>query len=154
MRVVEHDGLTIDELVGNVATNEDTMSAAKVVVTTPSSEPWLTLHYDEWICVLKGRCDMRFIGDDGEEEVLTVTAGDTCIRLINDDVDTISTGRVKDWEDWFSSLGNSSYAKAAAALTKTSTRLRRSAYIVSGVLFVFSSVCNIFELLLKYTYSS
>ena len=115
MRVVEHDGLTIDELVGNVATNEDTMSAAKVVVTTPSSEPWLTLHYDEWICVLKGRCDMRFIGDDGEEEVLTVTAGDTCIRLINDDVDTISTGRVKDWEDWFSSLGNSSYAKAAAA---------------------------------------
>ena len=77
VRVVEHDGLTIDELVGNVATNEDTMSAAKVVVTTPSSEPWLTLHYDEWICVLKGRCDMRFIGDDGEEEVLTVTAGET-----------------------------------------------------------------------------
>ena len=30
-------------------------------------------------------------------------------------VDTISTGRVKDWEDWFSSLGNGSYAKAAAA---------------------------------------
>ena len=76
------------------------------------------------------------------------------IRLIIDDVDTISTGRVKEWEDWFSSLGHGSYAKAAAALTKTSTRLRRSAYIVSGVLFVFSSVCNIFELLLKYTYSS
>ena len=76
------------------------------------------------------------------------------IRLIIDDVDTISTGRVKEWEDWFSSLGHGSYAKAAAALTKTSTRLRRSAYVVSGVLFVFSSVCNIFELLLTYTYSS
>ena len=54
------------------------------------------------------------------------------IRLIIDDVDTISTGRVKEWEDWFSSLGHGSYAKAAAALTKTSTRLRRSAYIVWG----------------------
>jgi ethanolamine utilization protein EutQ (cupin superfamily) len=25
------------------------------VAKAPTSEPWLTLHYDEWICVVKGR---------------------------------------------------------------------------------------------------
>ena len=66
-RVVEHDGLTIDEVVGNVATKDDTMSVALVSVTKPTAEPWLTLHYDEWFCVTKGRCDMRFINDEVEE---------------------------------------------------------------------------------------
>lgn len=78
VRVVEHDGLSIDELVGTVSTKEDTVSAAKVVVTTPTQEPWLTLHYDEWICVTKGRCDMRYMDNDGKEAVLTVKAGQTC----------------------------------------------------------------------------
>lgn len=40
-------GLTIDELVGNVATKEDRMSVALVRVSDPTSEPWLTLDYDE-----------------------------------------------------------------------------------------------------------
>ena len=77
-RVVEHDGLTIDEVVGNVATKDDTLSVALVSVTKPTAEPWLTLHYDEWFCVTKGRCDMRFINDEGNEEVLQVLSGETC----------------------------------------------------------------------------
>ena len=78
MRVVEHDGLSIDELVGNVATKEDDMSVAFVKVTQPTAEPWLTLHYDEWFAVTKGQCDMRYINSEGKEEVLQVTAGQTC----------------------------------------------------------------------------
>ncbi|CAJ1364571.1 unnamed protein product [Effrenium voratum] len=46
---------TIDELAGNVATKNDRISIALVKITEPTSEPWLTLHYDEWMCVLKGR---------------------------------------------------------------------------------------------------
>ena len=78
VRVVEHDGLSIDELVGNVSTKEDSLSAAKVVVTEPTQEPWLTLHYNEWICVTKGRCDVRYVDVEGKEAVLTVHAGETC----------------------------------------------------------------------------
>ena len=55
-RVVDFEGLAIDELIGNVATNQDQLSVAKVTISKPTSEPWLTLDYDEWMCVLKGRC--------------------------------------------------------------------------------------------------
>mmetsp|Transcript_12179 Transcript_12179/g.25811 ORF Transcript_12179/g.25811 Transcript_12179/m.25811 type:complete len:296 (-) Transcript_12179:32-919(-) len=78
VRVVDHDGLSIDELVGNVSTKVDTLSAAKVVVAQPTQEPWLTLHYDEWICVTRGRCDMRYIDAESKETVLAVHAGQTC----------------------------------------------------------------------------
>ena len=37
-------GLTIKELVGNVASNDDRISIAHVKVSQPASEPWLTLH--------------------------------------------------------------------------------------------------------------
>ena len=40
---------------GNVATQADRVSIAVVTVAAPTSEPWLTLHYDEWICILEGR---------------------------------------------------------------------------------------------------
>jgi uncharacterized protein (DUF952 family) len=77
-RVVEHDGLSIDELAGNVATKEDTLSIARVVVEKPTSEPWLTLHYDEWICILKGKAEFHYNQQqDGTTEVLTATAGQT-----------------------------------------------------------------------------
>lgn len=81
VRVVETDDLAIDELAGNVASNEDTLSVARVVVSKPTSEPWLTLHYDEWICVLKGRVEMHFHENNDstkEKTVLTVEAGETC----------------------------------------------------------------------------
>ena len=54
-RVVDHGGLTIDELVGNVATSCDRLSVALVKVADSVAEPWLTLSYDEWICVIKGK---------------------------------------------------------------------------------------------------
>ena len=65
--MVDFDGLTIDELAGNVATSEDRISIALVKVAKPTAEPWLTLHYDEWICVVKGRMICKF--DGGEVEV-------------------------------------------------------------------------------------
>lgn len=72
--VVEHDGLKIDELAGNVATSSDRISIAKVSIGKPCAEPWLTLHYDEWICVTKGRMVLLF--GDGSES-LEVTTGQT-----------------------------------------------------------------------------
>ena len=73
-KVVVDDGagLTINELVGNVATNEDKISIAHVKVANPASEPWLTLHYDEYICVLAGKMILQH--SDGE---LEVNAGDS-----------------------------------------------------------------------------
>jgi len=73
-RVVETDCLGIDELIGNVASNDGTLSVARCVITAPTSEPWLNLGYDEWICVLKGKIEMHY----GEGEVLMVEAGQTC----------------------------------------------------------------------------
>lgn len=74
-RVVDDGrGLTIDEYCGNVATSEDRISIAHVNISEPTSEPWLTLGYDEWMCCLKGR--MVLISDDGKAR-LEVQAGQT-----------------------------------------------------------------------------
>jgi uncharacterized protein (DUF952 family) len=78
VRVVEHEGLAIDECVGNVSTNEDILSIAHVTVSKPTDEPWLTLHYDEWLCVRKGV--MELLSEDaesGEQSTLKVNAGET-----------------------------------------------------------------------------
>lgn len=77
-RVVDHEGLTIDELAGNVASKEDTLSVARVVVTTPTAEPWLTLDYDEWICVLKGKIEMHYQDENNVSQVMTFVQGQTC----------------------------------------------------------------------------
>jgi hypothetical protein len=58
INVVEHDGLTIEEIIGNVATRNDDASLALVTITNPTCEPWLTLHYDEWIHVLEGYIEL------------------------------------------------------------------------------------------------
>lgn len=76
--VVEVDGLKIDELAGNVATSEDTISIAYVTVSKPTAEPWLTLDYDEWLCVRKGYMVLEFQKEDGENGSLEVNAGETC----------------------------------------------------------------------------
>jgi len=73
-RVVETGDLTIDELAGNVASKSDRISIALVKVSAPTSEPWLTLHYDEWMCVLKGRMVLHY--DEGKS-CLEVKAGQT-----------------------------------------------------------------------------
>lgn len=47
-RVVDDGhGLTIDEYAGNVSTNDDRISIAHVKIASATSEPWLTLDYDE-----------------------------------------------------------------------------------------------------------
>jgi mannose-6-phosphate isomerase-like protein (cupin superfamily) len=74
-RVVDDgQGLTIDEYCGNVATSEDRISIAHVHISAPTSEPWLTLGYDEWMCCLKGRMVLLF--DDGKSSI-EVQAGQT-----------------------------------------------------------------------------
>ncbi|KAL3904993.1 MAG: hypothetical protein SGARI_004665, partial [Bacillariaceae sp.] len=77
-RVVETDGLTIDEYAGNVGSNEDTMSLAVVKVSKPSSEPWLTLDYDEWLGIVKGKIEFHFVEDStGRESKIVAEAGET-----------------------------------------------------------------------------
>ena len=71
--VVEADGFHIDELAGNVATKEDTLSIAFVSARAGASEPWLTLHYDEWIAVRTGSIAIE---QEGLANV-TVRAGQT-----------------------------------------------------------------------------
>lgn len=72
-RVVDAPGLSIDELVGNVATSNDTVSVAKVSAKAGSAEPWLTLHYEEWMCVLDGTL---VVEQEGSPD-LEVTSGQT-----------------------------------------------------------------------------
>jgi uncharacterized protein (DUF952 family) len=71
--VVDVGSFKIEELAGNVASKNDTLSIAKVVVSQPCSEPWLTLDYDEWICVTFGYLELH----SADGEVLTVKAGET-----------------------------------------------------------------------------
>jgi len=71
-RVVDAPGLTIDELAGNVASKEDRISIAFVEAKKGTAEPFLTLHYDEWICIKKGK--ILFENDGGN---VTANAGDT-----------------------------------------------------------------------------
>ena len=73
MRVVDTGDLIIDELAGNVATQADRISIAHVKISAPTSEPWLTLDYDEWMCVLKGRMVLHY----GDGQTLEVGAGQT-----------------------------------------------------------------------------
>lgn len=72
--VVEFEGLKIEELAGNVASSDDTLSVAKVTVSKATAEPWLTLDYDEWLCCLSGTISLHY----GSGEVLVVHAGETC----------------------------------------------------------------------------
>mmetsp|Transcript_54194 Transcript_54194/g.131499 ORF Transcript_54194/g.131499 Transcript_54194/m.131499 type:complete len:309 (+) Transcript_54194:245-1171(+) len=77
-RVVETPDLSIDEFAGNVGSQDDTMSLAVVKVSAPSSEPWLTLDYDEWLAILKGKTEFYFVNPTtGQEEKITAVAGDT-----------------------------------------------------------------------------
>jgi len=69
-RVVDAPGLSIDELAGNVASKDDRISIALVKAAKGTQEPFLTLHYDEWICILKGK--ILFEQGDGEENITAI----------------------------------------------------------------------------------
>jgi len=59
--------LKIDELVGNIASKgqatQDRISIAYVQAKAGTAEPWLTLQYDEWMAVRKGRVVIEFDSD-------------------------------------------------------------------------------------------
>ena len=59
-------------ILGNVATKNDRISIAHVKAVKGTAEPFLTLHYDEWICVIKGK-----IHFETNQENLTANTGDT-----------------------------------------------------------------------------
>ena len=69
---LNNDNLVINSFPGNVATKNDRISIAHVKAAKGTSEPFLTLHYDEWICVLKGK--IQFENVDGN---VTASVGDT-----------------------------------------------------------------------------
>ena len=73
--VVKTDSFAIDECVGNVATKDDRMSLARVFVSQPGQEPWLTLGYDEWIYCCSGR--LVFGLPDGS--TVELKAGETAL---------------------------------------------------------------------------
>ncbi|GMI20252.1 hypothetical protein TrRE_jg12179, partial [Triparma retinervis] len=72
--VVSTPTLKIDELCGNATTSCDTISIASVSASAGASEPWLTLLYDEWMCVTKGSMELL---TDGPEGGVVVAAGET-----------------------------------------------------------------------------
>ena len=75
-RVVDAPGLSIDELIGNVASKNDDISIAHVTVKAGTKEPILTLHYDEYICVLKGEVVLtQQKTESSAETVFKVPAG-------------------------------------------------------------------------------
>jgi len=92
---VETPVLKIDELCGNVACasspSSDTLSIAMVTAASGSSEPWLTLDYEEWICMLTGSmvcsipdgpkvvCNAGEVLYVGKGERFKVRAGEQCI---------------------------------------------------------------------------
>ena len=73
--VVKTDSFAIDECAGNVATKDDRMSLARVWVSQPGQEPWLTLGYDEWIYCCSGR--LIFGLPDGS--TVELKAGETAL---------------------------------------------------------------------------
>ena len=73
--VVKTDSFAIDECAGNVATKDDRMSLARVFVSQPGEEPWLTLGYDEWIYCCSGR--LVFGLPDGS--TVELKAGETAL---------------------------------------------------------------------------
>lgn len=74
------DVIKINELVGGVSTKSDDISVAYVKTGEASEEPWLTMQYCEWLCVLEGQC-IALVGDDkvtiNSGETAFITAGST-----------------------------------------------------------------------------
>lgn len=76
LKVVDHEGLTITECIGNATTNMDDISVALVNVEGPASEPWLTIHYDEYMHVTQGCLELHYEVDNAATQ-LDVTEGKT-----------------------------------------------------------------------------
>jgi mannose-6-phosphate isomerase-like protein (cupin superfamily) len=57
-------GLTIKQLIGNIASKDDRISIAHINIAKPTSQPWLTIDYDEYLCVLSGRIILQHAGGE------------------------------------------------------------------------------------------
>ena len=74
--VVSTDHFSIDECIGNVATKCDDLSLAIVTIAEPTSEPWITIDYDEYMYVTDGSIEI-YLEEDGEKTMTKVVAGQT-----------------------------------------------------------------------------
>ena len=74
-RVVDAEKITIDELAGNVASNDDRISIALVNAKADSAEPWLIHHYDQWICVQEGELKIEW-ENNGELTTVMIPSGE------------------------------------------------------------------------------
>lgn len=74
--VVATDHFSIDECIGNVATKCDDLSLAIVTITEPTSEPWITIDYDEYMHVTDGLIEI-YLDEDGVKSMTKVVAGQT-----------------------------------------------------------------------------
>ena len=74
--VVATDHFSIDECIGNVATKCDVLSLAIVTITEPTSEPWITIDYDEYMYVTDGFIEIN-LEEDGVKSMTKVVAGQT-----------------------------------------------------------------------------
>ena len=74
--VVSTDHLSIDEVMGNVATDCDDLSVAIVTVTESTSEPWITIDYDEYMHVTDGSIEIH-LEENGVKSMTKVVAGQT-----------------------------------------------------------------------------
>ena len=68
--------IKIDELVGNMSTSNDEISVAHVVTSAEFEEPWLTIQYDEWLCILEGEC-IAYVDKDDIDKKVVIKAGKT-----------------------------------------------------------------------------
>jgi hypothetical protein len=76
-KVVEVEGvISIDELVGGVSTKDDSISVAHVKAGAGAEEPWLTMLYDEWLCIISGQCIAKNNKESDDGDVV-INAGET-----------------------------------------------------------------------------
>jgi uncharacterized protein (DUF952 family)/mannose-6-phosphate isomerase-like protein (cupin superfamily) len=84
--VVDHNGLKVDELIGNVSTSQDALTLAHVHRLHPTNtESWVTIQYDEWFCCVQGSFELHQQSSHGDTSasdsattVTTIQAGQTC----------------------------------------------------------------------------
>ncbi|KAL3774538.1 hypothetical protein ACHAWO_003989 [Cyclotella atomus] len=75
IKVVDHEGLTITECIGNASTSIDDLSLALVNVQGPTSEPWLTIHYDEYMHVTEGCLELHYELDNKSLNTVFIAKG-------------------------------------------------------------------------------
>lgn len=77
MKVVEvPDVICIEEVVGGVSTKDDSISVACVKTGAGTSEPWLTMQYEEWLHIKSGRCIAKTNKESSDGDVV-IEAGQT-----------------------------------------------------------------------------